>query len=80
MTHWKKTTSVNIRIFFVWESIYVAAAAAVDAETMCAMLPILFLSILLMDETEGTLYLSQMPSERSLSRISQAKMPGSWTN
>ncbi len=79
MTHWKTTKLVNI-IFFSRESIYVAAAAAVDAETMCAMLPILFLSILLMDETEGTLYLSQMPSERSLSRISQAKIPGSWKN
>lgn len=28
-----------------------------------------------MDDTEGTLYLSQMPSANSLSRISHAKMP-----
>ena len=31
-----------------------------------------------MEETEGTLYLSQMPSASNLSLISQAKMPGSF--
>ena len=41
------------------------------------MLPILFLKILLMEETEGTLYLSHTPSLSSLSLISQAKIPGS---
>ena len=30
-----------------------------------------------MEDTDGTLYLSQMPSAKSLSRISQAKIPGS---
>jgi hypothetical protein len=38
----------------------------------------LFLRIRLMELTEGTLYLSQTPSDNSLSRISQAKMPGSF--
>ena len=45
---------------------------------MLVRFPILFLKILLMDDTEGTLYLSQIPSESSLSLISQAKMPGSF--
>ena len=31
-----------------------------------------------MEDTEGTLYLSQIPSVRSRSRISQAKIPGSF--
>jgi len=40
--------------------------------------PILFLSILEIEDTEGTLYLSQTPSASSRSRISQAKIPGSF--
>lgn len=39
--------------------------------------PTLFLRILEMLETEGTLYLSQTPSESKRSRISQANIPGS---
>ena len=35
-----------------------------------------YLSILLMDETEGAVELVQTPSEMSFSRISQAKMVG----
>lgn len=39
--------------------------------------PILLRKILLIELTDGTLYLSQTPSAKSLSRISQAKIPGS---
>ena len=45
---------------------------------MLVKFPILLRNILLIEDTDGTLYLSQIPSERSLSRISQAKMPGSF--
>ena len=31
-----------------------------------------------MEDTDGTLYLSQIPSDRSRSLISQAKIPGSF--
>ena len=51
-----------------------------DAEDIsygCDRGPILFLSMRLIELTEGTLYLSQILSCRSLSRISHAKMPGS---
>jgi hypothetical protein len=39
--------------------------------------PILFRRILLIELTEGTLYLSQTPSASNLSRISHANIPGS---
>lgn len=41
--------------------------------------PILFLKIREIDETEGTLNLSQTLSNKSFSRISQANIPGSLT-
>ena len=41
--------------------------------------PILFLRIREIDDTDGTLNLSQILSSRSFSRISQANMPGSLT-
>lgn len=50
-----------------------AAAAAAAA----AAAPTLFLRILDMLDTEGTLYLSQTPSDSNLSLISHAKIPGS---
>jgi len=45
----------------------------------CGNEPILFRRILDMEETDGTLYLSQTPSARRRSLISQANIPGSFT-